>query len=79
MASSLKSKIDAIIGNKSHLRAGMDDEEILQCLELSDLSDCDYTSEDDCEDFIEPDEHDIDDPAFDRDLQELVFENDSDN
>nr|CAI5823768.1 unnamed protein product [Callosobruchus analis] len=44
--------------------------------ELSDLSDCDDTSEDDCEDFIEPDEYDIDDPAFDRNVAVLVFEND---
>nr|CAI5843081.1 unnamed protein product [Callosobruchus analis] len=69
----------AIFGNKSHLRSGIDDEKILQCLELSDLSDCDDTSKDDCEDFNEADEHDIDDPAFDRDVQELVFENYSDN
>nr|CAI5861835.1 unnamed protein product [Callosobruchus analis] len=64
---------------KSPARKGIDDEKLLQCLDLSDLSDCYDTSEDECEDFIEPDEHDIDDPAFDRYVRELVLENDSDN
>nr|CAH7749944.1 unnamed protein product [Callosobruchus chinensis] len=67
MASSFKAKID-----------GEDDEKLLQCLELSDLSDCGDTSDDDCEDFIEPDEHDMDHPELDRDVQELIFEHDSD-
>nr|CAH7719758.1 unnamed protein product [Callosobruchus chinensis] len=63
MASSFKAKID-----------GEDDEKLLQCLELSDLSDCGDTSDDDCGDFIEPDEHDMDHPELDRDVQELIFE-----
>nr|CAH7744063.1 unnamed protein product [Callosobruchus chinensis] len=67
MASSFKAKID-----------GEDDEKLLQCLELSDLSDCGDTSDDDCEDFIEPDEHDMDHPELDRDVQQLIFEHDSD-
>nr|CAH7762097.1 unnamed protein product [Callosobruchus chinensis] len=68
MASSFKAKID-----------GEDDEKLLQCLELSDLSDCGDTSDDDCEDFIEADEHDMDHPELDRDVQELIFEHDSDD
>nr|CAH7752305.1 unnamed protein product [Callosobruchus chinensis] len=63
----------------SYLRPGEDDEKLLQCLELSDLSDCGDTSDDDCEDFIEPDEHDMDHPELDRDVQELIFEHDSDD
>nr|CAH7722280.1 unnamed protein product [Callosobruchus chinensis] len=47
--------------------------------ELSNLSDCGDTSDDDCEDFIEPDEHDMDHPELDRDVQELIFEHDSDD
>nr|CAH7761725.1 unnamed protein product [Callosobruchus chinensis] len=79
MASSFKAKIDAIFGHKSYLRPGEDDEKLLQCLELSDLSDCGDTSDDDCEDFIEQDEHDMDHPELDRDVQELIFEHDSDD
>nr|CAH7747680.1 unnamed protein product [Callosobruchus chinensis] len=65
-------------------QAGRGAQEVGSCLKkyikkLSDLSDCGDTSDDDCEDFIEPDEHDMDHPELDRDVQQLIFEHDSDD
>nr|CAH7725447.1 unnamed protein product [Callosobruchus chinensis] len=45
---------------------------------MKNLSDCGDTSDDDCEDFIEPVEHDME-LELDRDVEELIFEHDSDD
>ena len=72
-----------IFGSKTYLRAGEDDEKLLECLEVSDLSDYDNISDNDYEDFIEPDQDNVDEPVSDDHVSladaELLFEDDSDD